>query len=683
MRKLRRSVSFKSIFGTVLLLLFFAGIVSIIGYNGFTDSLLEQFADDAFHTADAAAFYVDADRMEAYKASGGTTEEYIQIYNTLDTICNTLGVTFIYVIEPDLPDYDHITFIFSGINHSTDYTHYDFLYYRETTNDDYRTKYRQLYEGEADRAVVVRDKGYIETGSHITAMIPLKGSDGQTKAILCVQRQMDILTSVRRSFINKIVLTMLALSILVIVGQSIYLRKVLIAPLQRIKDEAARFAIENTAPEKRLSDTIRDRDEIWELAESIDLMETQVRDYVEDLTRVTAENERIGTELTLANRIQSEMLPNIFPAFPERKEFDIYASMDPAKEVGGDFYDFFLLDEDHLGLVMADVSGKGVPAALFMMVSKILIQNYAMLGYSPGKVLETVNALISSNNREDMFITVWLGFLDLTDGKIIAANAGHEYPILKRPDGGFELVHDKHGFVIGGMSGMKYREYELQLEPGATLFLYTDGLPEATNSEGVLFGTDRVLDTLNSLSDPDPKTALEVIDEAVDVFVGEAEQFDDLTMLCLQYRGKAAEDEADASAVKEMTVNASTGSIDRITQFVNTELDAAGCSFKVRSQIDVAIDEIFSNISHYAYENGVGKATVRFELLEDPSGAALTFIDKGKPYDPLAADDPDITLTAEERQIGGLGILLVKKSMDDVRYEYKDGQNILRIEKRF
>ncbi len=683
MKKIRRSVSVKSIFGSVLLLLFFAGIVSIIGYNSFTDSLLEQFADDAFHTADAAAYYVDADRMEAYKASGGTTEEYKNIYDTLDTICNTLGVTFIYVIEPDLPDYNHITFIFSGINHNTDYTHYDFLYYRETTNDDYRTKYRQLYEGEAERALVVRDKGYIETGSHITAMIPLKGSDGQTKAILCVQRQMDNLTSVRRSFINKIVVSMLVLSFIVIVGQSLYLKSVLIGPLQRIKEEASRFAFENTASGSRISDTIRYRDEIWELAESIDQMELQVRNYVEDLTRVTAENERIGTELTLANRIQAEMLPNIFPAFPERKEFDIYASMDPAKEVGGDFYDFFLLDEDHLGLVMADVSGKGVPAALFMMVSKILIQNFAMQGNSPGKVLEIVNEQISSNNREDMFITVWLGTLDLKTGKIIAANAGHEYPILKKPDGSFEMIKDKHGFVIGGMSGLTFKEYELQLDPGATLFLYTDGLPEATNSREELFGKDRILSTLNSASSKDPKSLLDAIDVSVDAFVGDAEQFDDLTMLCMQYRGAEGYDSSAAPAAKEMTVAAVTESIDKITQFINDELAGTECPVKARSQIDVAIDEIFSNIAHYAYATGVGKATVRFELLDDPRGAAVTFIDRGKQYDPLSADDPDTTLSAEEREIGGLGVMLVKKTMDDVRYEYKAGQNILRFVKHF
>ena len=212
--------------------------------------------------------------------------------------------------------------------------------------------------------------------------------------------------------------------------------------------------------------------------------------------------------------------------------------MDPAKEVGGDFYDFFLIDEDHLGMVMADVSGKGVPAALFMMVSKILVQNYAMTGRGPAEVLRAVNNQICANNREEMFVTVWFGVLDLRTGRITAANAGHEYPAMMLTGGQFELVKDKHGFVIGGVEGVRYKEYELQLKPGSRLFLYTDGVPEATNADNVLFGTERMLAALNKAPDADTKTILKNVREAVDGFVKDAEQFDDLTMLCVEYTGK-------------------------------------------------------------------------------------------------------------------------------------------------
>jgi sigma-B regulation protein RsbU (phosphoserine phosphatase) len=286
-----------------------------------------------------------------------------------------------------------------------------------------------------------------------------------------------------------------------------------------------------------MEDTYRTKDEIQVLAEAFATLSKRTRDYIDQITKITAEKERIGAELELATRIQADMLPNIFPAFPEREEFDIYATMTPAKEVGGDFYDFFLIDNDHLGMVMADVSGKGVPAALFMMMSKILVNNFAMMGSSPAKVLEQVNTQICKNNDEEMFVTVWFGVLEISTGKITAANAGHEYPIIKKPDGSFELFKDKHGFVIGGMEGVKYRQYELQLQPGSKLFLYTDGVPEATSAETELFGTDRMLAALNTAKDKTPVDVLQAVQDAVDEFVKDAEQFDDLTMLCLQYQG--------------------------------------------------------------------------------------------------------------------------------------------------
>ena len=287
-----------------------------------------------------------------------------------------------------------------------------------------------------------------------------------------------------------------------------------------------------------MEDVYRTNDEIEILAESFASLSKKTADYIEQITEITAEKERIGTELALATRIQADMLPNTYPAFPDRPEFDIYASMDPAKEVGGDFYDFFLVDSDHLCMVMADVSGKGVPAALFMMASRIILASYAKQGMSPAEIMRSTNETICQNNREEMFVTVWLGILEISTGKIRAANAGHEYPVLMQPGGKCELYKDKHGFVLGGMDGVKYKEYEFMLQPGARLFLYTDGVPEATNADNELFGTDRMLDALNEDMQADPQQVLHQVRRAVDAFVGEAEQFDDLTMLCLEYKGK-------------------------------------------------------------------------------------------------------------------------------------------------
>ena len=285
-------------------------------------------------------------------------------------------------------------------------------------------------------------------------------------------------------------------------------------------------------------ESIKTHNEIGELATDVGELARELDDYINRVETITAERERIGTELTLATRIQSSMLPSTFPAFPDRTEFDIFASMDPAREVGGDFYDFFLIDSDHLCIEIADVSGKGVPAALFMMATQILLANNANAGKTPAQILTDTNASICSHNREEMFVTVWIGILEISTGKLTAANAGHEYPVLCRANGQFEIVKDKHGFVLGGMEGIKYKEYDLQLEPGDKLFLYTDGLPEATDSNNKMFGTDRMLEALNRSPNSAPQWILANVRRSVNFFVKDAEQFDDLTMLCLEYKGK-------------------------------------------------------------------------------------------------------------------------------------------------
>lgn len=283
------------------------------------------------------------------------------------------------------------------------------------------------------------------------------------------------------------------------------------------------------------------RNEIGELSEDMIYLAAEMEDYANRIQSITAERERISAELSLASQIQLDMLPSVFPAFPEQKEFELYASMDPVREVGGDFYDFFLIDPDHLAVMIADVSGKGVPAALFMMASKIVIHNMAILYSSPAKILEISNNELCQHNRSEMFVTVWLGILELSTGKLTAANAGHEYPVLHPAGGVFEIHKDKHGFILGGLNDIQYTENEMIMEPGSRLFIYTDGVPEATSSEKELFGTERMLKALNSEPEADPKQVITNVRKAIDEFVGDAEQFDDITMLCLDYKGPAKE----------------------------------------------------------------------------------------------------------------------------------------------
>ena len=324
--------------------------------------------------------------------------------------------------------------------------------------------------------------------------------------------------------------------VLLVLGAAWVLGKRLVKPLNTITRRISELDEGNL--EFKMEDAYRTGDEVEGLAESFAMISHKTVEYMDKVVKVTAEKERIGAELSLATQIQASMLPHIFPAFPERSEFDIFASMDPAKEVGGDFYDYFLIDDDQLGMVIADVSGKGVPAALFMMASKIIIESVAKMGKSPAEILSRANDAICSNNEAEMFVTTWLGILELSTGRMIAANAGHEFPAVKMPGGRFELFKDKHGFVIGGMESVRYREYELQLEPGSMVFVYTDGVPEATSAEKELFGSERMVDALNAEPDASPEKLLKNVRRAVDDFVKDAEQFDDLTMLCLEYKGK-------------------------------------------------------------------------------------------------------------------------------------------------
>ena len=371
-----------------------------------------------------------------------------------------------------------------------------------------------------------------------TALCPVYDYENNIRAVAAI----DIsISSIRSAFLKLVLHVGIAVFLIMLVSITTYhfvVRRQIINPITKLTLAADglvnNLRDENAAP---LKIDVHTGDEIEVLARSFEEMDAKLLNYIQENAVITAEKERIGTELALATRIQADMLPRIFPPFPERNEIDLYASMRPAKEVGGDFYDFFMVDENRLAVVVADVSGKGVPAALFMMMSKIMIQNFALTLDGPGKVLEKVNDRICTNSVEEMFVTVWLGMLDLDTGLLTAANGGHEYPILMKPDGDFELYKDLHGLVIGGIAGYHYREYQLHLEPGSRLFLYTDGLPEATDEKENMFGIERTLSALNEVRDGTPRQVLDHISKSVASFVGGAPQFDDTTMLCLDYYG--------------------------------------------------------------------------------------------------------------------------------------------------
>ena len=371
-----------------------------------------------------------------------------------------------------------------------------------------------------------------------TALVPLRTMENEVPALVGIDVSIAAIWEAQMNMYIMLALTIIVITSIGIVIHYRILERTTIRPIQSLKQDTDHLVSKLDSDEEYVSD-VRTGDELEALAHSIEEMDRNLKRYIRENTAITAEKERLSTELGLAARIQRDMLPCVFPPFPERREFDLYASMDPAKEVGGDFYDYYLIDEDHLGLVIADVSGKGIPAALFMMKSMILLRNCVLAGLDPKQAMEQLNEQIAVNNSESMFVTVWLGILEISSGRLTAVNAGHEYPMLKEPGGIYDLYKDRHGLAAGTMEGIRYRDYELRLEPGSMLFVYSDGLPEANDRDSRLFGNERTLRALNGDPEKDPQATLEAVRQAVDAFVGEAPQFDDLTMLCLAYYGPA------------------------------------------------------------------------------------------------------------------------------------------------
>ena len=357
------------------------------------------------------------------------------------------------------------------------------------------------------------------------------------------QKNAEDAQSKYREGLSRIKGWIIALTIFILVLgllNALVLAKKIVKPINVMAERVQQIEKDHSAFE--MEDVYRTGDEIQVLAENFAAMSEKAREYVREILRVTAEKERIGAELNVATQIQADMLPRIFPPFPDRKEFDLFASMNPAKEVGGDFYDYFLLDDDHIALVMADVSGKGVPAALFMVISKTLIKNRAQMGGTPSEILADVNNQLCEGNEAELFVTVWLAIFEISTGKGLAANAGHEHPAIKRKDGNYELVTYKHSPALAVMEGIPFRQHEFTLNPGDAFFVYTDGVAEATDTNNELFGSERMLKSLNREPDAEPKKILENVMDGIEEFVEDAPQFDDITMLCFKYYGNGQED---------------------------------------------------------------------------------------------------------------------------------------------
>ena len=444
----------------------------------------------------------------------------------------------------------------------------------------------------------------------------------------------------------------------------ILIKRVIINNLKKINDTLARI----TMGDLNVTVDVRSNEEFASLSDDINSTVSTLKRYI---TEAAA---RIDKELEYAKQIQLSALPT---NFPNGDDYSIYAQMIAAKEVGGDFYDFYKLSDTTVAFLAADVSGKGIPAAMFMMTAKTIIKDLAERGLAVNEIFTQSNEKLCENNESGMFVTAWMGILDITTGQVKFANAGHNPPLLKRANGSFEYLKTRAGFVLAGMEGVRYRIGELTMYPGDRLFLYTDGVPEATNTENILYGEDRLLKFMNQNCAIEAISLLPELKANIDEFVGEAPQFDDITMLMLDYKPKEG-----GAYMTNQTFPANTEALPDILGFVEETLEGYGCPMKLQMSLCVAIEEVFVNIANYAYTGGEGHVTLGIGF--DAPDGTITFrmTDQGIPFDPLKKPDPDITLSAEDRDVGGLGIFITKKTMDCVTYTYENKQNILTMIKK-
>ncbi|HJB70479.1 SpoIIE family protein phosphatase [Flavonifractor sp. An10] len=546
-RKVRWSLG-KKLTGLIVTMCVVLGLLAaVVSYRTFSASMMEYYNQLGTNLVRTLASQLDADELDRYYETGEMDERYYEIQSFISDLVASNDVEYLYVVRPHGVG---VTFLFDSDMETGESGEYeDGGYCALGTYVDlvggFADNLDRLLAGLDVEPIVQRDASY---GWLMTAMTPVLHEDGTMAGYVMADISMNDVMNTRQTFLITLVGLLAAVAAVFLVTFLFILRRMVLHPIDLLTQATGDFIQSNEEELAAGTATvnvppIRTGDEVELLADSFRKMEEDMISYIREFMKATAEKERIGAELNVATQIQADMLPRIFPAFPERQEFEVYATMNPAKEVGGDFYDFFLVDDDHLAVVIADVSGKGVPAALFMVIAKTLIKNHAQNRETPGEVFTQTNAQLCEGNDAGLFVTAWMGVLEISTGKFVYVNAGHNPPLLKRAGGQYEWLKSRPGFVLAGMEGIRYRENTLELMPGDTLYLYTDGVTEATSSAQELYGEERLQAALNEASELPVSQLLPRIKNCIDTFVGDAEQFDDITMLGLQYhtRGEKAD----------------------------------------------------------------------------------------------------------------------------------------------
>ena len=469
---------------------------------------------------------LNSEKTREYLTTGVPDEYYRNVSEMMKAMVDNADLRYLYVY---VPEEQGIRYIWDAQSDDDSRPFGDIWYYEgDYPKEDIIKAYQT--GGELFREYKYNDM------SLAAYVVPMYDSTGNIVAMVEADIIMPRREMMLPGLLLHIIVTTLILMAVFMALFYYFTRKRIIRPLEKINNATLEI-VENFDNDKEVEIDVKTDDEIEVVAHSIEKMNHKLKEYIRENNEITEEKARVNTELELAKNIQVDSLPR---EFPDRKEFNIYASMDTAREVGGDFYDFFFIDDNHLGMIMADVSGKGIPAAMFMMMSKSMLKTKMMSGLMPSDVLADVNNLIREKNHAKMFVTVWIGILDIASGKMITANAGHENPIIKKPAGTFEVYKDKHGLVLGGKKNMKYKETSFDMTPGTKLFVYTDGVPEARNESRAFYGMDNLLKALDNVKDEPTDVILAKVKEDIDDFVKDAEQFDDVTMMCIEYYGDSA-----------------------------------------------------------------------------------------------------------------------------------------------
>ncbi|MDD2213482.1 MAG: SpoIIE family protein phosphatase [Oscillospiraceae bacterium] len=657
-----RHLSQRLVLGFVTLGLVICTACLLIAYLKYKTAVEAQYNESAYRIAAVGLSYIDGDAIWRYLDSGQTDAAYDVMGQALSSLRSNMQANYIYIAR-----YSNLqlTYVFDADNPADDYEPYQ-LGDTGPINAEYQADLDYIIQtGQRSQRYFYSQSQF---GYNTSAIVPIYTSDGQVAALLGVEVAMETMQHLLTQFILFTFLVSAALTALFVSLYLIYLQKHVVAPIRLMTHEAGQF-IQDEAAGSLTLDQIRTGDEIETLARAIQKMEADIHHYIRHLTQVTAEKERISTELGVAAHIQSSMLPCIFPAFPDDPDFDIFATMAPAREVGGDFYDFFMPDPQHLVFLIADVSGKGVPAALYMVIARTLIKNEALAGSSAADIFTRVNAQLCDNNEANMFVTAWLGIYDRGSGRLSFVNAGHNPPYIGRAGQPWQRLQQRPGFVLGGLQGTRFHAGELILQAGDTVYLYTDGVTEATDVQQTLFGEARLAASLNRHSQQAPASLLQALSQDVASFTCGGEPADDMTMLALRI---------NSDARPSLRLLAELEQAPRLLAFLDGLLQGTRCSVTTQHQLHIVLDELFSNVVRYS-----GSSWISLYGQTDRQGVELTLADHGMPYDPLSSAQPDVSLSAIERPAGGLGLLIVRRLTDQLSYSYVNGQNRLTLRKNF